>query len=155
MSDAIALWVANSFDRVVDTLHVVRPRKQNRRRAALNVRSSLVRKVLREYSDRRALDRGAGVEQIGRDLFDDISVGQKLRLPGGTQGAPHAGKFVHRGVTDLTFNRFAVVKHGKPERQSFEVVSPDFATRQRHRNIPQRFPKPFFSLIVLSRKWLA
>jgi hypothetical protein len=66
-------------------------------------------------------------------------MGQKLRLPGGTQGALHAGKFVHRSVTDLTFDRFAVIKHRKPKRQSFEVVSQDFASRQRHRNILQRF----------------
>jgi hypothetical protein len=99
----------------------------------------LSRNVLGEYPDGSAFDRGTGVEQVGCDLLDRVSVGQELRLPGGTQGAPHAGKFVHRGVTDLTFNRFAVVKHRKPECQSFEVVSQDFASRQRHRNIPQRF----------------
>jgi hypothetical protein len=96
----------------------------------------LFRKVLREYPDRSAFDRGTGVEHVGCDLLDSVSMGKELRLPGGTQGAPHAGKFVHRRVTDLTFNRFAVVKHRKPECQSFEVVSQDFASRQRHRNIP-------------------
>jgi hypothetical protein len=100
----------------------------------------LLRNVLGEYPDGGAFDRGAGIEQVGRDLLDGVSMGQELRLPGGTQGAPDAGKFVHRSVTDLTFNRFTVVKHRKPERQSFKVVSPDFAPRQRHRNVPQRFP---------------
>jgi hypothetical protein len=99
----------------------------------------LSRNVLGEYPDRGAFDRGTGVEQVGCDLLDRVSMSQELRLPGGTQGAPHAGKFVHRSVTDLTLNRFAVVKHRKPKRQSFEVVSQDFASRQRHRNIPQRF----------------
>jgi hypothetical protein len=102
--------------------------------AALSRLLLLIRNVLGEYPDGGAFDRGTGVEQVGRDLLDRVSVGQELRLPGGTQGAPHAGKFVHRGVTDLTFNRFAVVNHRKPKRQSFEVVSQYFASRQRHRN---------------------
>ena len=95
-----------------------------------------IRNVLGEYPDRGTFDRRAGVEQVGCDFLDGVSVDQELGLPCGAQGAPHAGKFVHRGVTDLTFNRFAVVKHRKPERQSFEVVSQDFASRQRHRPIP-------------------
>ena len=99
----------------------------------------LFRNVLGEYPDSDAFDGGTGVEQVGCDLLDGVSMGQELCLPGGTRGAPYAGKFVHRGVTDLTFDRFAVVKHRKPERQSFEVVSLHFASRQRHRNIPQRF----------------
>jgi hypothetical protein len=98
-----------------------------------------IRNVLGEYPDSSALDRGTGVEQVGCDLLDRVSMGHELRLPGGTQGAPHAGKLIHRGVTDLTFDRFTVVNHRKPKRQSFEVVSQDFASRQRHRNIPQRF----------------
>jgi hypothetical protein len=99
----------------------------------------LSRNVLGEYPDSSAFDRGRGVEQVGCDLLDRVSMGQELRLPGGTQGALHPGEFVHRGVTDLTFNRFAVVQHRKPKRQSFEVVSQDFASRQWHLNIPQRF----------------
>jgi hypothetical protein len=92
--------------------------------------------MLGEYPDCGAFDRGRGVEQVGRDLLDSVAMGQELRLPGGTQGALYAGKFVHRGVTDLTFNRLTVVKHRKSKRQSFEVVSQDLASRQRHRIIP-------------------
>jgi hypothetical protein len=99
----------------------------------------LSQNVFREYPDCGAFDRGGGIEQVGCDLLDGVSVGQELRLPGGTQGAPHAGKFVHRSVTDLTFDRFTVVNHRKPKRQSFEVVSQYFASRQRHRNIPWHF----------------
>jgi hypothetical protein len=57
----------------------------------------LIRNVFGEYPDSRAFDRGRGVEQVGRDLLDGVSMGQELRLPGGTQGALDAGKFVHRG----------------------------------------------------------
>jgi hypothetical protein len=96
----------------------------------------LSRNVLGEYPYGGAFDRGRSVEQVGRDLFDRVSMGQELRLPGGTQGTPYAGKFIHRSVTDLTFDRLTAVKHRKPKRQSFEIVSPDFAPRQRHRNIP-------------------
>jgi hypothetical protein len=103
--------------------------------AALSRLLLLIRNVLGEYPDNSAFDRGRGVEQVGCDLLDSVSMGQKLRLPGGTQGALDAGKFVHRSVTDLTFDRFAVVKHRKPKRQSFEVLSQDFTSRQRHRNI--------------------
>jgi hypothetical protein len=110
--------------------------------------------VLGEYPDCGTFDPGSSVEQIGRDSLDGISMSQELRLPRGTQRALHAGQFVHRSVTDLTFNRLAVVEHRKPKRQSFEVISQDFASRERHRHIPWRFARPRFSLIDLSRKWL-
>jgi hypothetical protein len=80
--------------------------------------SDLFRNVLAEYPDSSAFDRGRGVEQGGCDLLDGVSMGQKLRLPGGTQGALDAGKFIHRSVTYLTINRFTSVKHRKPKRQS-------------------------------------
>src|ERR1700723_1572141 len=73
----------------------------------LSLLLDLSRNVLREYPDCGAFDRGGGIKQVGCDLLDGVSVGEELRLPGCAQGAPHAGKFVHRGVTDLTFNRFA------------------------------------------------
>jgi hypothetical protein len=65
--------------------------------------------VLGEYPDCGTFDPGSRVEQVGRDLLAGISMSQELRLPRGTQRALHAGQFVHRRVTDLTFNRFAVV----------------------------------------------
>jgi hypothetical protein len=42
----------------------------------------LFQNVLGEYPDSGAFDRGTGVEHVGRDLLDCVSMGQELRLPG-------------------------------------------------------------------------
>jgi hypothetical protein len=50
--------------------------------------------------------------------------------------ALHACQFVHRGVTDLTLDHFAVVQHRKSECQPLGVVSYNLASGQRHRSTP-------------------
>ena len=66
--------------------------------------------------------------------LDSVAMGHKLRLPGDAWRAFCLGQFIHRGITDLPLDRFAVVHHRKCERQSIVVVSQNLATDQRHRN---------------------
>jgi hypothetical protein len=68
----------------------------------------------------------------------------------GNQGALHAGKFVYRGVIDLTFNRFTVVNHRRPKCQSIEIISvtTDLAGRRGRKVFfrPRR-GKPVFTIL--------
>jgi len=73
--------------------------------------------MFREYPNDVTLNGGGFVKQVGRNSFNGVSQRQKLRHPRGVFRTLHACQFVHRGVTDLTLDRFAVVQHRKSECQ--------------------------------------
>jgi hypothetical protein len=73
--------------------------------------------MFREYPNDVTLNGGGFVKQVGRNSFNGLSQRQKLRHPRGVFRTLHACQFVHRGVTDLTLDRFAVVQHRKSECQ--------------------------------------
>jgi hypothetical protein len=88
--------------------------------------------MLREDPDNGAFDGLGVVEQVGRYSLDGIALFQKLGLSCGAWRTSYACKLIHRGVADLTFDRFAVVQHRKSERQSLVVISHNPAPRQWH-----------------------
>ena len=92
--------------------------------------------MFREYPNDVTLNGGGFVKQVGRNSFNGLSQRQKLRHPRGVFRTLHACQFVHRGVTDLTLDRFAVVQHRKSECQPLGVVSYNLASGQRHRSTP-------------------
>jgi hypothetical protein len=92
--------------------------------------------MFHEYPNDVALNRRGFVKQVGRNSFNGVSQRQKLPLPRDVFRTLHARQFVHRGVTDLTLNRFAVVQHRKPECQPLGVVSYNLASGQRHQSTP-------------------
>ena len=92
--------------------------------------------MFREYPNDVTLNGGGFVKQVGRNSFNGVSQRQKLRLPRDAFRTLHACQLVHRGVTDLTLDRFAVVQHRKSECQPLGVVSYNLASGQRHRSTP-------------------
>ena len=92
--------------------------------------------MFHEYPNDVTLNGGGFVKQVGRNSFNGVSQRQKLRHPRGVFRTLHACQSVHRGVTDLTLDRFAVVQHRKSECQPLGVVSYNLASGQRHRSTP-------------------
>jgi hypothetical protein len=92
--------------------------------------------MFHEYPNYVTLNGGGFVKQVGRNSFNGVSQRQKLPLPRGVFRTLHACQLVHRGVTDLTLDRFAVVQHRKSECQPLGVVSYNLASGQRHRSTP-------------------
>jgi hypothetical protein len=90
--------------------------------------------MLCEYPNNVSFHARGLIEQVGGYSFDGVAIGQKLRLPRDALRTSYPCEIVHRGVADLTLDRFAIVQHRKCERQPLVVVSHNLATRQRHRN---------------------
>jgi hypothetical protein len=90
--------------------------------------------MFREYPNNVSLNGRGFIEQIGGYLLDGVAMSHKLRLPRDAWRSPNLCKLIHRGVADLTFDRFAAVHHRKCERKPLVVVSPNSTTRQWHRN---------------------
>ena len=84
--------------------------------------------MFHEYPNDVTLNGGGFVKQVGRNSFNGVSQRQKLPLPRGVFRTLHACQLVHRGVTDLTLDRFAVVQHRKSECQPLGVVSYNLAS---------------------------
>jgi hypothetical protein len=89
--------------------------------------------MLREDTNNRAGDGADGVEKIGREFLYRFAMRQKLSLSNRVQRALCSHKFVHRGVADLTIDRFVAIQHRKFEREPFVVITNYSALRQRHR----------------------
>jgi len=90
--------------------------------------------MFREYPNNVSLNGRGFIEQIGGCLLDGVAMSHKLCLPRDAWRSPYLCKLIHRGVADLTFDRFAAVHHSKCERKPLVVVSPNSTTRQWHRN---------------------
>jgi len=93
----------------------------------------LFQNMLREDTNNRARDRSGGDEKIGREALYRFAMRQKLILPDRGRRTSCSCKFIHRGVTDLTKDRFVTVQHRKSERLAFVVITNYPPRRQRHR----------------------
>src|ERR1700730_2377643 len=92
--------------------------------------------MLGENPHHGALHGSAVVEQSGRNSLNGVAMLEKQRLSRSAWRTSHAGQFIHRGIADLAFDRFAVVQHGESERQPFVVISYNATARQRHPQAP-------------------
>ena len=72
--------------------------------------------MFREYPNNVSLNGRGFIEQIGGYLLDGVAMSHKLRLPRDAWRSPYLCKLIHRGVADVTFDRFAAVHHRKCER---------------------------------------
>src|SRR3984893_17066880 len=89
--------------------------------------------MLKKNAKNRVWYRAGGVEKIGRESLNRFAMRQKLSLSNRVRRASCFCKFVHRGVADLTKDRFVGVQHRKSERLPFVVITNYPALRQRHR----------------------
>jgi hypothetical protein len=93
--------------------------------------------MLREDTDNGALNGRTIIEKIRSYTLDLGTLTQKLRLPGGKRRAFTTHKFIQRGGAYLAFDGLAFVQHRESERHSGNVVTYNFAPRERHRKLPR------------------
>ena len=86
----------------------------------------------------RARYRAGSVKKIGRESLNRFAMRQKLSLSNRVRRASCFRKFVHRGVADLTKDRFVGVEHRKSERLPFVVITNHPALRQRGKRLIDR-----------------
>src|SRR5258708_23823982 len=92
----------------------------------------LLQNMLREDANNRARDRSGGVEKLGREALYPFAMRRKLSLSNRVRRALCSYELVHRGIADLTIDRFVGIQHRKFERQPFLVITNYPAPRQRH-----------------------